>query len=184
MHFVCNITDRSLIFNIVFSVIINYLLPKTFCYFSTILITSVARDVYVGIVSSDCGRRSRHGCDRVFAVNYLGHFLLVNQLLPLLVHSAPSRIVSVTSVAHMFIRDLVLDQDSQKVEGHSRFCRKLAGYDTSKLAMVLHVKELSRRLGGLPVSDFSLFYLYYKLVLVNPALPQRDVIRTNSVVVY
>jgi len=23
-------------------------------------------------------RRGRHGCDRVFAVNYLGHFLLVN----------------------------------------------------------------------------------------------------------
>jgi len=55
---------------------------------------------------SDSGRTStrgqrRLGCDRVFAVNYLGHFLLVNRLLPLLVHSAPSRIVSVTSsVAH------------------------------------------------------------------------------------
>jgi len=97
--------------------------------------------------SSDGDRRSRHGYDRVFAVNYLGHFLLVNHLLPLLVRSAPSRVVSVTSIAHSFVDDDSLFD--ARSDDHRMISRRLAGYDASKLAMVLHVKELSRRLGGL-----------------------------------
>ena len=105
-----------------------------------------------GIASSGCGRRCHHrGYDQVFAVNYLGHFLLVNQLLPLLVHAAPSRIVSVASISHTFLRESLFDEDTERVGdgGRSVFCRRLTGYDASKLAMVLHVKELTRRLAGL-----------------------------------
>ena len=79
--------------------------------------------------------------------------MLVNQLLPLLVRTAPSRIVSVTSIAHTVLREFVFDEDSGRVgdTGRRVFCRRLAGYEASKLAMVLHVKELSRRLGGLRI---------------------------------
>jgi len=107
---------------------------------------------YKGIASSDCRRRCHLGYDRVFAVNYLGHFLLVNRLLPLLIHSAPSRIVSVASIAHAFLHEPLFDDESAHAGGHAdrrAFCRRLAGYEASKLAMLLHVKELSRRLGGL-----------------------------------
>lgn len=85
--------------------------------------------------------------DRVFAVNYLSHFLLVYELLPLLIRSSPSRIVSVTSIAHAFIKTPLLNFDSQSQQSRS-FCENLVGYDASKLAMVLHIKELSRILGG------------------------------------
>jgi len=101
-----------------------------------------------GIAGRVNGRRGRHGYGRVFAVNYLGHFLLVNHLLPLLLLAAPSRVVSVTSIAHAFPRQPLFDDQSAAYDGLAAFCRRLAGYDVSKLAMVLHVKELSRRLGG------------------------------------
>jgi len=83
--------------------------------------------------------------DHVFAVNYLGHFLLVYQLLPLLMRSAPSRIVSVTSMAHSFFKKPLLDIDSATKPFHEN----LVGYDASKLAMVLHTKHLNRLLGGM-----------------------------------
>jgi len=107
-----------------------------------------------GIAGSEGGGgRSHLGYDRVFAVNYLGHFLLVNRLLPLLVQSTPSRVVSVTSISHSFLHESLFDDESQsQTVGHTgrrAFCRRLAGYPASKLAMVLHVKELSRRLGGM-----------------------------------
>jgi NAD(P)-dependent dehydrogenase (short-subunit alcohol dehydrogenase family) len=103
-----------------------------------------------GIAASEFGFRNRQGYDHVFAVNYLGHFLLVYQLLPLLRRSAPSRILSVTSIAHSFFREPLFDINSA-IDG-SAFCRRLNGYDASKFAMVLHTKELARQLGGTGVT--------------------------------
>ena len=99
--------------------------------------------------------------DRVFAVNYLGHFLLVHRLLPLLVTSVPSRIVSVSSIAHTFIHRSPLDLNnnnnyyyskkkstSSNGEDWSTLCSRLIGYDASKLALVLHARQLAKLLAG------------------------------------
>ena len=52
----------------------------------------------VGGASNDPRRTSADGHEFVFAVNYLSHFLLTRELLPLLEASAPARIVNVASI--------------------------------------------------------------------------------------
>ncbi len=86
------------------------------------------------------------GFETTFQVNYLSHFLLTNLLLKLLKKSAPSRIISVSSVAHY--------------GGHIDFDELQSGggpagwkaYSQSKLAQVLFTYELARRLKGTGVT--------------------------------
>jgi retinol dehydrogenase 14 len=84
------------------------------------------------------------GIEYTFGVNHLGPFSLTNQLLKRIQDSAPSRIVSVTSVGHHFTRNGMHFEDLQserRYEGMEAYCR-------SKLANVLFVRELARRLDG------------------------------------
>jgi NAD(P)-dependent dehydrogenase (short-subunit alcohol dehydrogenase family) len=88
------------------------------------------------------------GIEYTFGVNHLGPFSLTNQLLKRLQDSAPSRIVSVTSVGHHFTRDGMHFEDLQserRYEGMEAYCR-------SKLGNVLFVRELARRLDGAGVT--------------------------------
>ncbi len=86
------------------------------------------------------------GFETTFQVNYLSHFLLTNLLLPLLKRSAPSRIVSVSSVAH-YGGHINLD-DLQLKRGYG----VMRAYSQSKLAQVLFTRELARRLEGTGVT--------------------------------
>jgi len=82
------------------------------------------------------------GYEYTFAMNHLGHFLLTNRLLDLIRHSAPARIINVSSNAHQ--------------AGHIRFNDLMAekrymgwrAYSQAKLANVLFTYELDRRLKG------------------------------------
>jgi NAD(P)-dependent dehydrogenase (short-subunit alcohol dehydrogenase family) len=91
------------------------------------------------------------GIERTFAANYLGHFLLTRLLLPLLERSLPSRVVSVTSVAH---RSATLDFENLQFERGGYGIMR--AYGRSKLAQVLFTRELARRLAGSGVTAFSL----------------------------
>lgn len=86
------------------------------------------------------------GIESNFCVNFLGHFLLTNRLLPLLIKSAPSRIVNVSSVAHRFARLHLDDINLQKGYNWWR------GYAQSKLAIVTITRLLSERLAGTGVT--------------------------------
>src|SRR5215471_19094867 len=46
--------------------------------------------------------RTLDGFETQFGTNHLGHFVLVNRLVPLLLTGAPSRIVCLTSAGHRF----------------------------------------------------------------------------------
>jgi len=83
------------------------------------------------------------GFEQTFAVNHLAHFLLTNLLIDLLVKSAPSRVVNVTSAAH---RSGALDFANLQYErgGYSL----LRAYSRSKLANVLFTQELALRLAA------------------------------------
>jgi NAD(P)-dependent dehydrogenase (short-subunit alcohol dehydrogenase family) len=74
-----------------------------------------------------------------FAVNYLSHFLLTSELLPLLEQSAPSRIVNVASIGQAPI-----DFDDPMIE---RGYDPMRAYAQSKLAQISSTFELAERLG-------------------------------------
>jgi len=87
------------------------------------------------------------GFERTFAVNHLAYFVLANALLPALRKGAPARIVQVASEAHRGVgfRPARLDFDDLQAErGYSAFDI----YGRSKLANILHTRELARRAGA------------------------------------
>jgi len=90
---------------------------------------------------------SAEGYELRFAVNYLSHFLLTRELVPLLKNAAPSRIVSVSSGAQrggtIDFEDVMLTRDPY--EG-SR------AYGQSKLAQVLMTMDLAEELAAAGVT--------------------------------
>lgn len=103
---------------------------------------------------------SRDGHELRFAVNYLAGFLLTHELLPLLVESAPSRIVNVASLGQAPI-----DWDDPMIERGYDGSR---AYSQSKLAQIAWGFELARRLDGQGVTVNSLHpstYMPTKIVM-------------------
>jgi NAD(P)-dependent dehydrogenase (short-subunit alcohol dehydrogenase family) len=86
---------------------------------------------------------TKDGIESTFAVNHLGYFLLTNLLLDLLVKSAPSRIVVVSSTGHyrgtMDLDDLGFEKGGYGI---------MAAYRRSKLANVMMTRSLAKRLEG------------------------------------
>jgi len=93
-------------------------------------------------------RTSADGHELVFAVNYLAGYLLTHRLLPLIVRSAPARIVNVSSLAQQPI-----DFDDVMLERSFSAAR---AYAQSKLAQVMFTIDLARDLEGSGVTVNSL----------------------------
>ncbi len=88
------------------------------------------------------------GIEPVFQVNYLSHFLLSRELLPLLEAASPSRIVNVASGAQAPIDfDDVMLEDWEP--GDEEIGRP---YAQSKLAQILHAKDAAPELEELGVT--------------------------------
>ena len=89
------------------------------------------------------------GIEATFAVNHLSHFVLTQRLLPRLIESGPSRIITVASGRHfkgtMDFEDI----------GFERGYQILRAYARSKLANVLFASEQARRLSGTKVTSNS-----------------------------
>jgi NAD(P)-dependent dehydrogenase (short-subunit alcohol dehydrogenase family) len=90
------------------------------------------------------------GLEMTFAVNHLAYFLLTNLLIDMLKASAPSRIVNVSSAAHLGSK---INFDD--LQGEKRYSAWRA-YQQSKLANILFTYELARRLGGTKVTANAL----------------------------
>lgn len=86
---------------------------------------------------------TRQGFELTFGVNHLGHFLLTQLLLPLLLEQPHSRVVNVSSKAHYNARGIDFAALRQPGTGFGA----LHAYAVSKLANVLHAKELAARYG-------------------------------------
>ena len=79
------------------------------------------------------------GFETQFGTNHLGHFALTGRLLGLLLESEAPRVVSVSSLAHLWGRIDFEDLDSKR-----RYNATMA-YGQSKLANLLFIRELDRR---------------------------------------
>lgn len=89
--------------------------------------------------------RTKQGFEMQIGVNHIGHFYLTSLLLPKLKESgtaeSPSRVVSVSSLAHTFGQINVDDLNYD----HRRYYA-WGSYGQSKLANVLFARELARRM--------------------------------------
>jgi NAD(P)-dependent dehydrogenase (short-subunit alcohol dehydrogenase family) len=92
--------------------------------------------------------QSKDGIELRFAVNYLSHYLLTRELLPLLRKSSPSRIVNVSSVGQT---DLDFD-DPMLTRGYTG----VRAYCQSKLAQILHTIDLAGELAGTGITVTAL----------------------------
>lgn len=111
---------------------------------------------------------SEDGVEMQFATNHLGHFLLTNLLLDNMKATAKStgiegRIVNLSSVAHLHTYPKGIEFD--KLNDEKTYDDKMA-YGQSKLANILHAKELSRRLkeGG---ANITINCVHPGLIMTN-----------------
>jgi NAD(P)-dependent dehydrogenase (short-subunit alcohol dehydrogenase family) len=109
-------------------------------------------DVLVNDAGAMFPRRveSVDGIEMTLALNHLAPFLLTNLLLDTLKASAPSRVVTVSSGAHLTAR--INFDDLQFTRGYGPW----RAYGQSKLMNVLFTDELARRLSGTGVTANAL----------------------------
>ena len=82
---------------------------------------------------------TRDGFELQFGGNYLGHFALTAELMPLLLSAGSARVVNLSSI---YARSGRLDWDNLQAEHHYNPGR---AYGESKLAMLVFGRELARR---------------------------------------
>lgn len=88
--------------------------------------------------------KTKEGYEIQFGTNHMGHALLTKLLLPTLLKTAEApnsdvRVINLASEGHMFAPGIIYDQDA--LEPYQTFRR----YGQSKLANILHARELQRR---------------------------------------
>lgn len=101
--------------------------------------------------------KTEDGFDMQLGTNHLGHFLFTELVTPLLMKSAASgfdtRIVIVSSLVHIngriYWRDLHFEKKDHKYD-------RIKAYTQSKLANVMHARELASRLEGTGITTVSL----------------------------
>ena len=94
--------------------------------------------------------RTADGFEMQFGTNHLGHFLFTARLFPLLVESAPSRIVNLSSHGHL-IAGVDLDDPNYEHRPYDKW----EAYGQAKSANVLFTRELDRRFGDHGVHAYA-----------------------------
>lgn len=111
-------------------------------------------------------RMTADGFELQFGTNYLGHFALTAQLLPLLREGKKPRVVTISSVAN---RDAAINFDDLQAE-HSY--RPMQVYGQSKLAELMFTFELQRR------SDAAKWGL--TSIAAHPGISRTDLIPNGA----
>jgi NAD(P)-dependent dehydrogenase (short-subunit alcohol dehydrogenase family) len=123
-----------------------------------------------GVMNTPKGK-TEDGFETQFGVNHLGHFLLTELLLDTLRASAPSRVVCVSSVAHVGIGNQPATLELDDVNFEKREYKPQKAYNQSKLAIVIYARHLAKRLEGTGVSVFSTHPGWIRSNLVQHTMP-------------
>jgi NAD(P)-dependent dehydrogenase (short-subunit alcohol dehydrogenase family) len=123
-----------------------------------------------GVMNTPEGR-TVDGFETQFGTNYLGHFLLTELLLDVLKASAPSRIVCVSSVAHVGKKGQVGEIHLDDLNYEKRPYSGIEAYVQSKLANVLHALNLAKRLEGTGVIAVSVHPGWIRSNLIKHTMP-------------
>ncbi len=124
-----------------------------------------------GLVVGNTYSETKDGFETMFGVNHLGHFLLTELLLDVLKRSAPSRVICLSSVAHAGSPKERPTVDMDDLDWKKRGYAGLNGYAQSKLANVLHARELAKRLDGSGVTAVSVHPGWVRSNLVASIIP-------------
>ena len=95
--------------------------------------------------------KTQDGFELQFGVNHLGHFALTGLLADLLLASAGSRVVTVSSEAHKWGT-----MDFEDLQWEQKPYKRVAAYGQSKLANLLFTYELQRRFDEAGVQTLAL----------------------------
>lgn len=93
---------------------------------------------------------TQDGFEMQFGTNHLGHFVLVNRLLPTVLAAAPTRIVILSSFSHRW-SDVNLDDPHYETTPYDKFL----SYGRAKTANILFAVELDKRLKDRGVRAFA-----------------------------
>jgi NAD(P)-dependent dehydrogenase (short-subunit alcohol dehydrogenase family) len=109
-------------------------------------------DVLINNAGASFTRReiTPDGIEKTWALNHLAGFLLTNLLKDVLISSAPARVINVSSLAHRQGKIDFGDLNAERAYG------AYPRYAMSKLANILHAKELARRLADRGVTANAL----------------------------
>lgn len=85
--------------------------------------------------------KTEDGLESHMGINYYGHFLLTSLLIDMMPDTPESRVVSLSSIGHKFIKSIDFDKlQSEEID------KKMDWYGMSKLACLMFADELDRRL--------------------------------------
>jgi NAD(P)-dependent dehydrogenase (short-subunit alcohol dehydrogenase family) len=94
--------------------------------------------------------RTPAGCESQFGTNHIGHFLLTNLLVPLLLKAGSARVINLSSGGH---KHCTVDFDD--IHWEHREYNKWGAYGQAKTANALFTVALQKRLGQKGVSVFA-----------------------------
>jgi NAD(P)-dependent dehydrogenase (short-subunit alcohol dehydrogenase family) len=123
-----------------------------------------------GVMNTPAGKTA-DGFETQLGTNHLGHFLLTELLRDLLVRSAPARIVNVSSCFHDRAMGREGDIDFDDLSFERRRYDGWRAYAQSKLANVLHARELARQLAGTGVTAVSVHPGWVRTQLMRYSVP-------------
>lgn len=120
---------------------------------------------------------SKQGYELLYASNYLGHFLLLQLLLPVLDRSQGA-VVATSSISHWW-HDLGADQlrglvpeRQRKSDETKGFMSSFRQYGNTKLLQILMCFEMQRRHSSVPCTPVAPGFIATSIA--NPALDSRD----------
>lgn len=123
-----------------------------------------------GVMNTPKGK-TKDGFETQFGVNHLGHFLLTELLLDVLKKSAPSRVVNLSSCYHDMAQGREGRLDFDDLQFERRAYDGWEAYAQSKLANLLHARELAARLAGTGVTAVSVHPGWVRTNLIRSTMP-------------